>query len=172
MSCKYNNSMYTIEPEEVDVCFDEFEQLLLSEDYESQEELNHRLNEEYFQVYELTNDEMLEFYNQLLGIVEKMGGHISAHGNLHGIFLSVIVFHDSTYEKTRDIMNTLQELCGGEIQYHEYWVSKGFIPHSQASLENIDESKVLEIIGELQDDEYYSIDDEYHDLDDGGIING
>lgn len=54
MSCKYNNSMYTIEPEE-------FEQLLLSEDYESQEELNHRLNEEYFQVYELTNEEMLEF---------------------------------------------------------------------------------------------------------------
>lgn len=53
--------MHTIEPEEVDVCFDEFEQLLLSEDYESQEELNHRLNEEYFQVYELTNDEMLEF---------------------------------------------------------------------------------------------------------------
>ena len=61
MSCKYNNSMYTIEPEEVDVCFDEFEQLRLSEDYESQEELNHRLNEEYFQVYELNNDEMLEF---------------------------------------------------------------------------------------------------------------
>lgn len=53
--------MYTIGPEEVDVCFDEFEQLLLSEDYESQEELNHRLNEEYFQVYELINDEMLEF---------------------------------------------------------------------------------------------------------------
>lgn len=54
--------MYTITPpEEVDVCFDEFEQLLLSEDYESQEELNHRLNEEYFQVYELINDEMLEF---------------------------------------------------------------------------------------------------------------
>lgn len=61
MSCKYNNSMYTIEPEEVDVCFDEFEQLLLSEDYESQEELNNRLNEEYFQVYELTNEQMLEF---------------------------------------------------------------------------------------------------------------
>lgn len=53
--------MYTIEPEEVDVCFDEFEQLLLSEDYESQEELNHRLNEEYFQVYELNNEQMLEF---------------------------------------------------------------------------------------------------------------
>lgn len=62
MSCKYNNSMYTITPpEEVDVCFDEFEQLLLSEDYESQEKLNNRLNEEYFQVYELTNEEMLEF---------------------------------------------------------------------------------------------------------------
>lgn len=62
MSCKYNNSMYTINPsEEVDVCFDEFEQLLLSEDYESQEELNHSLNEEYFQVYELANEEMLDF---------------------------------------------------------------------------------------------------------------
>ncbi len=60
MSCKYNN-LYTTTPEEVDVCFDEFEQLLLSEDYESQEELNHRLNEEYFQVYELTNEQMLEF---------------------------------------------------------------------------------------------------------------
>lgn len=53
--------MYTTTPEEVDVCFDEFEQILLSEDYESQEELNHRLNEEYFQVYELTNEQMLEF---------------------------------------------------------------------------------------------------------------
>lgn len=120
----------------------------------------------------ITYDQQNKFYNHALKIVEKMGGHISAHGNLHGIFLSVIVFHDSTYEKTRSIMDTLQELCGGEIYYHDYWVSKGFIPHSQASLENIEESKVLEIIGELQDDEYYSVDDEYHDLDDGGIING
>lgn len=55
--------MHTIKPEEVDVCFDEFEQLLLSEDYESQEELNNRLNEEYssFQIFELTNEQMLEF---------------------------------------------------------------------------------------------------------------
>lgn len=60
MSCKYNNSMYA-EPPEAEVCFDSFEELLLSEDYESQEELNNRLNEEYFQVYELTNEEMLEF---------------------------------------------------------------------------------------------------------------
>lgn len=119
----------------------------------------------------ITYDQQNKFYNQLLEIVEKMGGDISAHGKLQGgVFISVSVNYDRTYEKTRDIMNTLQELCGGEIQYHEYWVSKGFIPHSQASLENIDESKVLEIIGELQDDEYYSIDDEYHDLDDGGII--
>lgn len=59
MSCKYNNSMYAEPPEEV--CFDSFEELLLSEDYESQEELNHRLNEEYFQVYELTNEQRLEF---------------------------------------------------------------------------------------------------------------
>lgn len=60
MSCKYNNALYTTNPPEEEVCFDSFEELL-SEDYESQEELNHRLNEEYFQVYELTNDEMLEF---------------------------------------------------------------------------------------------------------------
>lgn len=93
-------------------------------------------------------DQQNKFYNHALKIVEKMGGHISAHGNLHSVFLSVIVFHDKDYEKTRDIMNTLQELCGGEIKYHEYWVSKGFIPHSQASLENIDENKVLEIIEE------------------------
>nr|DAI44053.1 MAG TPA: hypothetical protein [Caudoviricetes sp.] len=60
MSCKYNNSLYTTNPPEEEVCFD-FEELLLSEDYESQEELNHRLNDEYFQVYELTNEQMLEF---------------------------------------------------------------------------------------------------------------
>lgn len=78
-----------------------------------------------------------------------MGGDISAHGKLQeGVFLSVSVNHDRTYEKTRDIMEALQELYGGEIQYYEYWVSKGFIPHGQASLENIEESKVLEIIEE------------------------
>ena len=60
----------------------------------------------------ITYDQQNKFYNHALKIVEKMGGHISAHGNLHGIFLSVIVFHDSTYEKTRSIMDTLQELCG------------------------------------------------------------
>lgn len=104
------------------------------------------------------------FYNHALKIVEKMGGDIPAHGKFQGnVFISVSVNHDSTYEKIRSIMNALQELYGGEIQYYEYWVVKGFIPCSQASLENISESKVLEIIGELQDDEYYSIDDEYHD---------
>ena len=96
----------------------------------------------------ITYDQQNKFYNQALEIVEKMGGHISAHGNLHGVFLSVIVFHDRDYEKTRDIMNTLHGLYGGEIQYYEYWKSEGFIPHSQASLENIDENKVLEIIKE------------------------
>lgn len=121
----------------------------------------------------ITYDQQNRFYNQLLEIVEKMGGRISAHGKLHGgVFISVIVFHDSTYEKIRSIMDKLHGLYGGEIQYYKYWKSEGFIPQSQASLENIEESKVLEIIGELQDDEYYSIDDEYHDLDDGGIING
>lgn len=53
MSCKYNNSIYTTNPPEEEVYFDSFEELLLSEDYESQEELNHRLNEEYFQVYDI-----------------------------------------------------------------------------------------------------------------------
>lgn len=61
MSCKYNNSVYSTNPPEEEVCFDSFEELLLSEDYESQEELNNRLNEEYFQVYELPNEQMLEF---------------------------------------------------------------------------------------------------------------
>lgn len=61
MSCKYNNSLYSTNPLEEEVCFDSFEELLLSEDYESQEELNNRLNEEYLQVYELTNEQMLEF---------------------------------------------------------------------------------------------------------------
>lgn len=83
MSCKYNNSMYTITPPEDEVEFDYLEQILLSEDYETQEEIDHRLADEYKQ-----------------------------------------------------------------FQSMEYWVSKGFIPHSQASLENIDENKVLEIIKE------------------------
>lgn len=61
MSCKYNNSLYSTNPPEEEVCFDSFEELLLSEDYGSQEELNNRLNEEYLQVYELTNEQMLEF---------------------------------------------------------------------------------------------------------------
>lgn len=94
-------------------------------------------------------DQQNKFYNHALKIVTKMGGDISVHGRWQGgVFLSVSVNHDCTYEKTRSIMDALQELYGGEIQYHEYWVSKGFIPHSQASLENIDENKLLEIIEE------------------------
>lgn len=97
----------------------------------------------------ITYDQQNRFYNQALEIVEKMGGHISAHGRWQGrVFLAVIVNHDRTYEKTRSIMNALHGLYGGEIQYYEYWKSEGFIPHSQASLENIDENKVLEIIKE------------------------
>lgn len=95
----------------------------------------------------ITYDQQNKFYNHALKIVNKMGGDISAHGRLQGgVFLSVSVNHDRTYEKTRSIMNALHELYGGEIQYHKYWESKGFISHSQASLENIDENKVLEII--------------------------
>lgn len=94
-------------------------------------------------------DQQNKFYKQALEIVNKMGGDISAHGRWQGgVFLSVSVNHDRTYEKTRSIMNALQELYGGEIQYHEYWKFEGFIPQSQASLENIDENKVLEIIKE------------------------
>lgn len=59
MSCKYNNSMYTITPPEDEVEFD----YLLSEDYETQEEIDHRLADEYkqFQIYELSDEQMLEF---------------------------------------------------------------------------------------------------------------
>ena len=94
-------------------------------------------------------DQQNRFYNHTRKIVTKMGGDISAHGKLRGnVFLSISVNHDRTYEKTRSIMNALHRMYGGEIQYYEYWVSKGFIPCSQASLENIDENKVLEIIEE------------------------
>lgn len=57
MSCKYNNSMYTITPPEDEVEFDYLEQILLSEDYETQEEIDHRLADEYkqFQIYELSH---------------------------------------------------------------------------------------------------------------------
>lgn len=63
MSCKYNNSLYTTNPPEEEVCFDSFEELLLSEDYETQEEIDHRLADEYeqFQIYELSDEQMLEF---------------------------------------------------------------------------------------------------------------
>lgn len=63
MSCKYNNSMYTTNPPEEEVCFDSFEELLLSEDYETPEEIDHRLADEYkqFQIYELSDEQMLEF---------------------------------------------------------------------------------------------------------------
>ena len=67
MSCKYNNSMYTITPPEDEVEFDYLEldyleQILLSEDYETQEEIDYRLAEEYeqFQIYELSDEQMLE----------------------------------------------------------------------------------------------------------------
>ena len=63
MSCKYNNPIYTTNPPEEEVCFDSFEELLLSEDYETQGEIDHRLADEYkqFQIYELSDEQMLEF---------------------------------------------------------------------------------------------------------------
>jgi hypothetical protein len=41
----------------------------------------------------ITYDQQNKFYNQALEIVEKMGGRISAHGNLHGIlfFMTVLM---------------------------------------------------------------------------------
>ena len=55
--------MYTITPPEDEVEFDYLEQILLSEDYETQEEIDHRLADEYkqFQIYELSDEQMLEF---------------------------------------------------------------------------------------------------------------
>ena len=61
-------------------------------------------------------DQQNKFYNHARKIVTKMGGDISAHGKLQGcVFLSISVNHDRTYEKTRSIMNALQELYGGEM---------------------------------------------------------
>lgn len=60
MSCKYNNSMYA-EPPEVEYSFSRLEQILLSDDYESQEMLDARLNEAYNELYVLSETEMLEF---------------------------------------------------------------------------------------------------------------
>lgn len=61
MSCKHNNHLYTTTPED-EVEFDYLEQIL-SEDYETQEEIDHRLADEYkqFQIYELSDEQMLEF---------------------------------------------------------------------------------------------------------------
>lgn len=61
MSCKYNNSMYTITPPEDEAEF--YLEQILSEDYETQEEIDHRLADEYkqFQIYELSDEQMLEF---------------------------------------------------------------------------------------------------------------
>ena len=72
---KYNNSMYTTTPPEVEVENEEFEELLLSEDYETQEELNNRLNDEYeaVQIYELSNEKMLEFARAGEKYYEDMG---------------------------------------------------------------------------------------------------
>ncbi len=63
MSCKYNNHLYTTNPPEEEVCFDAFEELLLTEDYETPEERNYRLNREYGEsgVHFMNDDEMLEF---------------------------------------------------------------------------------------------------------------
>ena len=63
MSCKYNNHLYTSNPPEIEVQFDAFEELLLTEDYETVEERNYRLNREYEEsgVHFMNDDEMLEF---------------------------------------------------------------------------------------------------------------
>lgn len=68
MSCKYNNSMYTITPPEDEVEFDYLEQILLSEDYETQEEIDHRLADEYkqFQIYELSARAGDEYYDDYI----------------------------------------------------------------------------------------------------------
>lgn len=98
------------------------------------------------------------FVSSVTPIVEDMGGFISGYGDLDRRFISVGVRHDKNYEKTRKIMEQLQELFGGEIKYHDYWESEGYVPHSQAEL-IIDEQKALAAI--RQDEEYYAVDDEY-----------
>ena len=60
---KYNNSMYTITPPEVEVENEEFEELISTEHYETPEERNYRLNKEYGEsgVHFMNDDGMLEF---------------------------------------------------------------------------------------------------------------
>ena len=67
MSCKYNNSLYTSNPPEIDVKYDPIEEILFMDDYEAQEFIDARLNEEYnaFKCYELNHSSMLEFVDAM-----------------------------------------------------------------------------------------------------------
>ena len=73
MSCKYNNSMYTSNPPEIDVKYDPIEEILFNfnpiiDDYEAQEFIDARLNEEYnaFKCYELNHSQMLKFVETMI----------------------------------------------------------------------------------------------------------
>lgn len=86
--------------------------------------------------------DLQDLVSHVTPIVEEMGGFIPGYGDLDRIFLSVGVRYDETYEKTREIMERLQELFGGEIKYHDYWECEDYVPHSQAEL-IVDEQKAL-----------------------------
>ena len=97
--------------------------------------------------------DLQDFVSHVTPIVEELGGYIPGFSTFHGVTLYINVQDDETYEKTREIMEHLKECFGGEIKYHDYWESEGYIPHSQAEL-IVDEQKALNAI--RQDEEYYA----------------
>lgn len=77
--------------------------------------------------------ELVYYMNQT---IEKMGGFIIGwHHSSEGTGVTVGVRNDESYNEIVKIMEKLQEMYGGEIQYCEYWECEGFISHSQAILE-------------------------------------
>lgn len=92
-------------------------------------------------------EELRSFEYMVSNLVEEMGGFVPGFDTIYGLSISVAVRFDITYEKTRKIMETLQEMFDGEIKYHDLWVGGDiFITHSQAELRNINEEKALAAI--------------------------
>lgn len=80
-------------------------------------------------------EERAEFILKIAQIIKELGGQCPgwSHDN-EEINIGVGVEWDEDYSRTKEIMKKLQDRYGGEIQYHEYWESEGFISVSQASL--------------------------------------
>lgn len=80
-------------------------------------------------------EERAEFILKIAQTIKELGGQCPgwSHDN-EEIKIGVGVEWDEDYSKTKEIMKKLQDMYGGEIQYHKYWESEGFISVSQADL--------------------------------------